>query len=102
LYLGKKESLVEQKRQKLAHVSDFSPEHLFSKVSTDGNKITGEDLLRFCNQYPEEQKISLTIDMCHLTIKFWEQKIDQGYLNISDFTNMVLPHDNSMLRANVM
>lgn len=34
-------------------------------------------------------------------IKFWEGKIDQGYLSLQDFTHMVLPHDNSMLRANV-
>jgi hypothetical protein len=63
--------------------------------------MKAEDILRFTKLFPDAQKTPLTIEMCHLMIKFWESKIDQGYLSLHDFTQMVLPHDNSMLRANV-
>ncbi len=76
IYLGKKESLIEQNRQKLAHVPDFEPRQLFQKLAFDGKQLKADDILRFTKLFPDSQKIPLTIEMCHLMIKFWEGKID--------------------------
>jgi hypothetical protein len=54
IYLGKKESLIEQSRQKLAHVSDFEPRQLFEKIAFDAKTIRAEDLLRFTKLFPDD------------------------------------------------
>ena len=83
IYLGKKESLVEQYRQKLAHVPDFEPRQLFEKIARDGKQMTAEDIFQFTKLHPDSQhKTDLTIEMCHLMIKFWEGNTDQGYLSL--------------------
>lgn len=101
IYFGKKECVIEQNRQKLAHVPDFEPRQLFERLAPDRKHLKADDIFRFTKLFPNSQKMPLTIEMCHLMVKFWESKTDQGFLSLPDFTNCVLPHDNSLLRANV-
>lgn len=42
----------------------------------------------------------MTREQCFALVKTWEGKLDQGFLSLTDFNQLVLPHDNSTLRAN--
>jgi DNA polymerase III delta subunit len=53
IYIGKKESLIEQNRQKLAHVSDFEPRQLFEKLAFDGKHLKADDIFRFTKLFPD-------------------------------------------------
>ena len=55
LYMGKKETIVEQARVVLAHIDDFEPRQLFERIAFDHQQMTADKLHLFMQLYPPQE-----------------------------------------------
>ena len=74
---------------------------MFERVAYDKGKLSADSLFKFMGGHPAEtDEAQVTREQCFALIKTWEGKLDQGFLTLTDFNQLVLPQDNSTLRAN--
>ena len=69
--------------------------------------MEASDIHQFIGRFKDNQLI--TADACHYIIRYWNEtkkhigletpKKEEGYLSVMDFTQMVLPQENDLLRA---
>ena len=105
--MAKKEQSIEVLRNRLARMDNFEPRQAFERVARDQHRMEARDIFYFVGRLEESE--SHTIEACHYLIRYWcqsKQRIgvkdpisEEGNITLTDFCQMVLPHDNTILRA---
>lgn len=69
--------------------------------------MEARDIFYYIDRFSEHQ--THTVEACHYVVRYWNQsqvqiglgpaKIEEGSLMMGDFCQLVLPQDNTILRA---
>lgn len=94
-------------RVRLARMHEFEPRQAFERVARDRNRLEARDIFHYIDRFSNHE--THTIEASHYLIRYWNQsqvqigltrpKLEEGSLQMADFCQMVLPQDNSVLRA---
>ena len=106
-FMAKKEQAIEVLRNRLARMDSFEPRQAFERVARDQHRMEARDIFYFVGRFEEPE--THTIDACHYLIRYWcqtkqrigfkEPTAEEGSISLTDFCQLVLPHDNTILRA---
>ena len=73
----------------------------------DPTRLEATDIFYFIGRFEDHE--THTIDACHYLVRYWSQSskrvgmqlpmVEEGSLTLTDFCQLVLPQDNTILRA---
>ena len=87
----------------------FEPRQAFARVARDSHRLEASDIFYYIGRFEEHE--THTLDACHYLVKYWSQTekrigsivaqpvVEEGSLTLTDFCQLVLPQDNTILRA---
>jgi len=88
-------------------MDEFEPRQAFARVARDPYRLEATDIFHYIDRFEENE--THTMEACHLLVKYWNQSmkrvglkpasLEEGSLSFIDFNQLVLPQDNTILRA---